>query len=264
MPRLRLKKTKQLVFFVFVVVVSLGSVYWSKQALAPTKGTTKPGSVSVAPTFNKNQFSINDPSSLWVVVDKGRELPVDYVPADLTTPSVALRLGSGSPEMKVRGEVANALEQMFTAAAGQKLSLMLTSGYRSYSEQVALYQSYVKQSGVAHADASSAHPGHSEHQTGLAADLEPASRSCELDPCFGDTPEGKWLVANAASYGFIIRYQKGQENLSGYEYEPWHVRYVGADLATQIVKSGQTLEQFFNLPAVIQYPAQSFQLKAGS
>lgn len=216
------------------------------------------------PSFNITQFSINDPTSPWVVVNKGRILPSDYVPADLVTPSVPLRLIAGASEMKVRASAASAMEKMFAAATQQNIRLMLASGYRSYNEQNVIYSGYVRTQGQVQADAQSAKPGHSEHQSGWAADIEPASRLCEVSQCFGATPEGKWLVANAHSFGFIIRYQLDQENLSGYEYEPWHIRYVGVELADQIVKSGDTLEQFFGLGAVTQYPPVSFQLNVGT
>jgi D-alanyl-D-alanine carboxypeptidase len=165
--------------------------------------------------------------------------------------------------MQLRSDSASALEQMVSSANKQSIHLMLASGYRSYVEQVSVYASEVKNNGQAGADKESARPGHSEHQTGLAADLEPASRTCEIDPCFADKPEGKWLAANAYKYGFIIRYQQTQESLTGYKYEPWHVRYIGNALANQIHQNGQTLEQFFGLAAYGDYPSTSYQLGAG-
>jgi LAS superfamily LD-carboxypeptidase LdcB len=214
--------------------------------------------------FNKKQRSVNDPTSIWVVVNKGRILPGSYVPPDLTAPNVPLRLSSGSSEMQLRQEAAGALQQMFMAASQQNIHLMLASGYRSYDEQVGLYKGYVSTQGQQNADSSSARPGHSEHQLGLAADIEPSSRTCEVETCFADTQEGKWVAANAYKYGFIIRYPKDKDNLTGYEYEPWHVRYVGAALAMQIQQSGQTLEQFFGLSVYSDYNASSYQLKVGN
>lgn len=212
------------------------------------------------PAFNKNQFSVDQAGSLWAVVDKGRILPSTYVPEGLAAPKIPLRLGSASLEMHVRADTAVALEQMATEAISQGVHLMLASGYRSYNNQVATYNGFVRTDGVAKADTYSARPGHSEHQTGLAADLEPVSRKCELQDCFGDTPEGRWLADNCYKFGFIIRYQKGAQNLTGYQYEPWHVRYVGKDLAAQVQQSGKTLEQFFDLPIYTSYPNQSIQL----
>jgi D-alanyl-D-alanine carboxypeptidase len=112
----------------------------------------------------------------------------------------------------------------------------------------------VQSEGQAVADTQSARPGYSEHQSGLAADLEPASRKCEVDQCFGDTPEGKWLSANAYKYGFVIRYPLGLDNITGYEYEPWHVRYVGIALSTEMHDEGiLTLEQFFAISGGTAY-----------
>jgi D-alanyl-D-alanine carboxypeptidase len=131
---------------------------------------------------------------------------------------------------------------------------MLSSGYRSYDYQVGLYNGYVKSQGQATADTQSARPGYSEHQTGLAVDIEPASKKCELDACFADTPEGKWLVANAYKYGFILRYTQDKTAVTGYAYEPWHFRYVGTPLATEMHNQNvATLEEFFNLPVAPDY-----------
>ncbi len=229
-----------------------------------TPSATAPAAPQPSPAGPTNSSSLtaqDQAASITVVVNKGRILPSSYVPADLVVPDVALRLGSGSPEMHVRAEAAAAMKQLFAGAAQSGLQLKLASGYRSYSLQKTLYNGYVASSGQAYADASSARPGHSEHQTGLAADLEPASRNCEIQQCFGTTAEGKWLAANAYKYGFIIRYQEGKDNLTGYEYEPWHVRYIGTDLATKVYKSGKTLEQYFGMTTYADYPPTSFQLR---
>ena len=104
------------------------------------------------------------------------------------------------------------------------------------------------------ADQQSARPGYSEHQTGFAADVGPVSQNCALQQCFGDTPEGKWLAANAYKYGFIIRYAADDQDITGYEAEPWHIRYVGTELSTQMHTTGiKTLEQFFNVPGGAVY-----------
>lgn len=258
------RKRTELVVISLVILFLAGIWFFGGRPShsAKTVQPTKPVSVSAKPSFDKHQYSIDQASSLWVVVNKGRILPASYVPANLVVPNVPLRLGAASEEMHLRADTAAAMKTMFDAASAGGIHLMLASGYRSYSLQTSLYNGYVASQGKASADASSAHPGHSEHQTGLAADLEPASRTCEVEQCFDATPEGKWLAANAYKYGFIIRYQKNQENLSGYEYEPWHVRYVGTSLAAQIYANGQTLEQFFGLPAYTDYPASSFALRS--
>jgi D-alanyl-D-alanine carboxypeptidase len=205
-------------------------------------------------SFDKKQYSLTDPKSIWVIVNKPHGLdPLDYAPSDLTVPSVPLRV-PGNESMQVRKVTASALEQLFAGAKSAGLNLMLASGYRSYAYQVGLYNGYVQSQGQAAADTTSARPGHSEHQTGLAADIEPAAKSCELDACFGATPEGKWLAANAYKYGFIIRYTEDKVSITGYEYEPWHVRYVGIPLAAELHNTHvETLEEFFGVSGGTNY-----------
>jgi D-alanyl-D-alanine carboxypeptidase len=216
----------------------------------------------MSPKLNRAQFSVNDPASIWAVVNKGRALPSSYNPSDLLAPNVALRLPATDPEMQIRATLAAPLQQMFKEADAEGLQLMLSSGYRSYQLQNIVYKANVGTQGQQTADSSSAKPGHSEHQTGLAVDIEPTSRECEVELCFADTPEGIWLAKNSYKYGFIIRYQKDQEKKTGYEYEPWHIRYVGIELAEQLHKSNQTLEQFFGLPAFTDYSPNPYILQA--
>ena len=123
------------------------------------------------------------------------------------------------------------------------LNLWIQSGYRSYTLQQKLYNNYVSRDGVEAADRYSARPGHSEHQTGFAFDLNTITDS------FQYTDEGKWVNENAYKYGFILRYPKGKEFITGYKYESWHLRYVGKDLATILYNNGNwiTLEEYYNL-----------------
>ena len=261
---MRHKKNKKILGSLLVALILCFVVFlaWPSQTTAPTMSSVKTSS-STSPTaaaFNKGQYPTDDASSLWAVVNKGRSLPSDYVPADLTVPDVPLRLGSAASEMHLRADSAKSLESMFSEAGKQNIRLKLESGYRSYNEQVSVYNGYVASSGAAQADTFSARPGHSEHQTGLAADIEPIDRTCEVEQCFENTPEGRWLAENSYKYGFIIRYQKDTQSLTGYEYEPWHVRYVGAALAGQIHQAGVTLEQYFGLPNFTSYTSQNLQL----
>lgn len=190
-------------------------------------------------------------SYTWVV-NKQRPLsPKEYTPPNLAFPNVRLRV-PGNESMKIRADVGTAIEQLFTAAQTNGHSPMFSSGYRSYAYQVNLYNGYVKSQGQAAADKESARPGHSEHQTGLAFDICNAG-SCKLVQSFGDTPLGKWVADNAHKHGFTIRYKQGKESVTGYTYEPWHLRYVGVDLATQLHASGATLEEHFGLPAAPDY-----------
>lgn len=152
------------------------------------------------------------------------------------TYSLPWNYGSG-----LTAEMNSALNKMFAAAASAGYNLYVRSGYRSYSRQNTLYNNYCKRDGKAAADTYSARPGHSEHQTGLAADIN------SLETSWGKTPEGKWLAANCYKYGFIIRYPAGKEDKTGYQYEPWHVRYLGVETATAVYKSGLCLEEYLGI-----------------
>lgn len=196
--------------------------------------------------FNKQQYSITDPTSIWIVVNKQHAIPIDYVP-NLVVPNVKLRLAASEEQMHFSKQAEPALEEMFAAASKDKIALVFGSGYRSGTLQKQFYNSYKAKDGQAAADTYSARPGHSEHQTGLAVDLTSSNGNCHLQECWQDTPEGKWVAANAYRYGFILRYKKDAQEITGYQYEPWHYRYVGKELAAEIHKTGQTLEEFFNL-----------------
>jgi D-alanyl-D-alanine carboxypeptidase len=246
-----------------IVLAAAGAAWWIlHKPIPPADEYTvkpvitkieKPAPTPAATSFNKSQYSLDDPTSIWVVANKLRPLnPKEYEPADLVTPNVPTRVAG----MQLRQAAATALEQLFAAAQQNGTALRLSSGYRSYTYQVNLYNGYVKSQGQASADSQSARPGFSEHQTGLAADVGGVSGGCNVEQCFGQTAAGKWLAANAYKHGFIIRYPNGLTNITGYTYEPWHVRYVGVELATEMHnQSIQTLEEFFGLPAAPDYSA---------
>lgn len=255
-------KKKNLVSLIIFTSLMVGVFFlaWPSSPAVISQNPRHPAPASTNSNFNKQRYSINSASSLWVVVNKGRALAAGYVPSDLIVPNVSLRLSASSSEMLVRPDSGAALEAMFKQASDSGVYLRLASGYRSYSTQLAVHQNYANTQGAVNADTFSARAGHSEHQTGLAADIEPLSRTCELDQCFENTPEGQWLATNAYKFGFIIRYQKNTQKITGYQYEPWHIRYVGTDLAAQLNASGQTMEEFFNLATFDEYPATNFEL----
>lgn len=143
----------------------------------------------------------------------------------------------------------NSFNSMQSSAATQGISLSIISGYRSYSTQKSLYNNYANRDGKSLADTYSARAGHSEHQTGLAADIN------SLNQNFIDTPEGKWLNNNCYKYGFIIRYPKGKESITGYMYEPWHIRYVGVEVATAMYNNGNwiSLEEYLGITSNYSY-----------
>lgn len=233
---------------------------------AAREGVKSPDSSSAAPTtlrptndeqlasFDKGRYSLKDPSSLWVIVNKQNPLqPQEYTPVDLMFPDVPLRVPDNET-MQLRASTSRALKSMFTDASKQNLKLMVASGYRSYTYQSNLYNRFVQSMGQTETDKQSARPGFSEHQTGLAVDIEPADRSCELELCFGDSAEGKWLAVNAYTYGFILRYPEADTAVTGYQYEPWHFRYVGTELSNEMYKRDvKTLEGFFDIKGGTEY-----------
>ncbi len=141
-------------------------------------------------------------------------------------------------------EVALALEKLFIRGMKEGQYFAMISGYRSYERQKELYEESVKKHGCSYANRYSAKPGYSEHQTGLAVDISCASVNYQLEECFANTKEYRWLKKNCWKEGFIIRYPKGKEAITGYSFEPWHLRYVGCRAAEIIMKFQLTLEEF--------------------
>nr|WP_279590891.1 M15 family metallopeptidase [Modestobacter marinus] len=153
----------------------------------------------------------------------------------------------------MRAEAAQAMDAMLAAAAAQGLQVGVQSAYRSYDYQVALFSAQVSRFGEAQAEVQVARPGYSEHQTGLAADV--GGGGCDIESCFATTAEGQWVAAHAAEFGWLVRYPEGRQDVTGFKYEPWHVRYVGVPLATEMQRTGaSTMEEFFGLPAAPGYP----------
>ncbi|QKS46431.1 M15 family metallopeptidase [Paenibacillus cellulosilyticus] len=192
------------------------------------------------------------PSSIAVIVNKFIYLPSTYTPNDLVYPDVQFLSNEQTEKRKMRKEAAEALERLFAGARKDGVYLSGVSAYRSYSTQQWLFQHYVNRDGYEAATKYSAIPGTSEHQTGLAIDVSGEDGKCAASSCFADTKEAKWLSKHSAEYGFIVRYPKGKENITGYKYEPWHIRYVGpVAMATEIRDRGITLEEFFEVAPVM-------------
>lgn len=194
---------------------------------------------------NERQYVTNE-ESMAVVVNKQRSLPDGYEPGDLVEPKVKFSFDEPHEKRQMRKEAAEALEKLFAAAESQGVELRAVSGYRSYTRQKSVYDNHVRTKGEAEANRISAVPGTSEHQTGLSIDVSSPSAGNALEQSFGDTEEGRWLAEHAPEYGFVIRYPKGREDVTGYVYEPWHIRYVGEELAPDIASSGLTLEEYFD------------------
>lgn len=203
-------------------------------------------SISALQTTIDAQAVVTNSEAMTVIVNKQRSLPEGYEPDDLVEPNVPFSFDGPHEKRHMRKEAAEALEKLFAGAKADDIELRAVSGYRSYQRQVSIYNNNVKTKGQEYTDRVSSVPGHSEHQTGLAIDVSSPSVGNAIEEVFGTSKEGQWLAEHAAEYGFIIRYPKGEEAITGYVYEPWHIRYVGTDLAPDIVKSGLTLEEYFD------------------
>jgi zinc D-Ala-D-Ala carboxypeptidase len=191
---------------------------------------------------------IQNPENTLALVNKLYGLPEDYIPNDLKRPDVTFPFGDQDLEKSLlRKEAADALEEMFEGAKNEGIELYAISGYRSYERQDNLYVSEVSKVGEEKAAQVVAVPGTSEHQTGLAMDISSKSAGLRLNEQFGHTEEGRWLAENAHKYGYILRYPKGKEDITGYMYEPWHFRYVGVKAAEEIYKNQLTMEEYFDI-----------------
>ncbi|PET75419.1 peptidase M15 [Bacillus sp. AFS001701] len=191
--------------------------------------------------------TVSHPDVITVLVNKKYFLPKNYVPKDLVYPNVSFIFKEKLEKRKMRKEAAIALKKLFAGAKKDHIYLSGVSGYRSYATQKVLFNRYVKEDGYVNARKYSALPGSSEHQSGLAIDVSSSTGKCAATSCFANTKEAKWLDKNSSNYGFIIRYPKGKEQITGYKYEPWHIRYVGVTTAKQIKKRNLTLEEYLNV-----------------
>ncbi|MFZ2125175.1 MAG: M15 family metallopeptidase [Candidatus Saccharimonadales bacterium] len=184
-----------------------------------------------------------NPDSLWAIVNKTHSIPTTYIPKPISMPNVTINTAKSNDEMSVRTDIIKPLEKMFAAAKKDGYSLMIGSGYRSAALQKIYFDSLAASVGTAAANQAIAFPGQSEHQTGLAVDISDVTRDCYLDNCFAATDDGQWLAKNSHKYGFILRYPEGKESITEYQYESWHFRYVGIDLATALYQSELTLDE---------------------
>lgn len=182
---------------------------------------------------------------IHILVNKERNLPKNHKPKDLVIPNVQFTPSENMEKRHLREEPARALELMFEAAKAEGLNIIAVSGYRSYGFQEILFNQKVNNVGLEEANKLVAVPGQSEHQTGLAIDLSTVGLDYELLQDFGNTPEGIWMKNNGHKFGFILRFPEDKTHITGYSYEPWHFRYLGVDLATEVYESGLSLEEFF-------------------
>jgi D-alanyl-D-alanine carboxypeptidase len=217
---------------------------------ASAKPSVQPGKASGGESKSTDQKDaiqvVANPKDIAVLVNKTHRLPEGYKPDPLVEPNVPFTFTEKLEKRKMTKEAAGALEKLFVGAKSDGINLAGVSAYRSQATQETLFNNYVKKDGVEAANKYSSKPGFSEHQTGLAIDVAGSSGKCAVEDCFADTKEAKWLVGHSAEYGFIIRYLKGKESLTGYQYEPWHIRFVGKEVAKEITQKGITLEEYYS------------------
>lgn len=187
---------------------------------------------------------VKNTEDMLVLVNKRRNLPSDYKPKDLVVPKVSFSFKEDLEKRYLREEAALGLEELFEEAEKNNHILYAVSGYRSYNTQKGVFDRKEKSVGFEKANQLVAFPGQSEHQTGLAMDISSKSANLSLEEVFGQVPEGIWVKENAHKFGFIIRYPKEATEITGYSYEPWHIRYVGKEVATEIYEKNVTLEEF--------------------
>lgn len=194
----------------------------------------------------QNTEIIENPYDVLALINKDHALPNDYIPPDLIIPDVRFPFTEELPKKQLRKVAAQALEELFAAADEAGLDLFAQSGYRSYERQDAIFASNVQQHGEDVANTFSARPGQSEHQSGLTMDVTSPDVNFQLIAEFGETEEGIWIQEHASDFGFIIRYPKGKEGITKYEYEPWHLRFVGKRAAKEITENRLTLEEYLS------------------
>ncbi|MCL1895271.1 MAG: M15 family metallopeptidase [Clostridiales bacterium] len=165
---------------------------------------------------------VADPMSITLLVNKHFYFSNEFTPSDLVS----------FGDTMLRDEAAKAMEKMIDEAAGEGHILWAQSGFRSYEVQTSLYEQYSERDGVEEADAYSARPGYSEHQSGLTADLN------TITDAFGETAEGHWAAENCWRFGFVLRYTKENTDITQYKPEPWHLRYIGEEAAEEMHELG--------------------------
>ncbi len=190
--------------------------------------------------FYREVTQIKAPDKVTVLVNKFHQLPMDYIPIDLEL--ICQEYAEG--ELMLRQEARIAFEAMCLRAGQENIILRAVSTFRSYEYQSQVYyknwqQTMPLEQYQKERDKVSARAGFSEHQTGLAVDIN------DLEPSFETTPESQWLAHNAHRFGFLLRYPKGKEWITGYDYEPWHYRYLGKELAEKVILSGLTYDEYY-------------------
>jgi len=263
MRKTRVKNKKRFILFILVLVLIVLGICFLINRKPKEKEVehieTTTGSGITDPVKEESKYPKAE--GILILANKTHSLGSNYIPDDLVTVERFVTGVGNSDTHKLRKEAADALNEMFDAAEKEGLEIKLRTGFRSFDYQTSLYNGYVKDHGKEEADTFSARPGYSEHQTGLACDLAGKSEGYALSYDFGKTDEGKWVAEHAHEYGFIIRYIDGKTvngkrqpgEITGYVFEPWHVRYVGVENAEKIYSQAITLEEYLGLVDDAQY-----------
>ncbi len=206
---------------------------------------TSEGDDVASPTYvPSKEIRTVDDGNVLVLVNKEYAVSEDYEPIDMVDVDGSLSTNQG---LKVKAEAYEAYLLMLADAQAEGLNFCICSAYRSYALQESLYNNSVATNGLEYTETLFAYPGKSEHHTGYAIDITSASMNWGLSQDFADYADGAWITEHCYEYGFIIRYMEGKEDITGYVYEPWHIRYVGVEVATYITENGLTLEEYLGV-----------------
>lgn len=247
-PKFNVNPKKMIILFTIVlfalVTFSLYKIFFLDQKDVKisaiknknTQETATPGATATP------EADIDYSSYTFLLNKNSTPLDQSYVPSDLADPE---NVQSTTGVFEVRQEVATQLQAMAEAASNEGITLYVTAGYISYTDQDQIYTSEVALLKEAKAAASCPKAGYSEHQLGLAIDFTDSPDTPNTSESFKDSDACKWLTAHAHEYGFILRYPEGKEEITGYTYAPWHYRYVGVDTATDMYNKNVTMEEYF-------------------
>jgi D-alanyl-D-alanine carboxypeptidase len=213
--------------------------------VASGSGGARPQPRSIAAQHPTLHGVARHPDAVDVLVDKRVRLPAGFVPRRLVIPDVPFIFSGFDEKRQLRRVAARALERLFAAARADGVPLAAVSGYRSELTQRWLFEGYSGRMGAQAAARISSRPGYSEHETGLAIDVTGADGGCPASECFDGTRPARWLARHATAFGFVIRYPRGRERITGYAYEPWHLRYLGPALAPAVAAAG-SYEEFLS------------------
>ncbi|NLC97075.1 MAG: M15 family metallopeptidase [Erysipelotrichaceae bacterium] len=241
-------QTKLIIVIILAIFILLGLLYMFIDSKISDNPKPTP---TMEPTIEPTIIPTEEPEptpTIEVIVDIDSDNSINKLAnkekliSDTYVPELVQVEGT---DKKLRPEAADAYLEMVEAAKNENINIILISGYRSYSEQRSLWYTYEEKYGRKYANRMDATPGASEHQLGLAVDLGGADGKCKLYECFENTSTGKWLFENAYKYGYILRYPKGKESVTGIMYSPWHYRYIGKEEAQKVFDSNLTLEEFY-------------------